>query len=96
MECRRRFYSYVRRRWRIVPIAALIVSATEQLSTRTGDAIGGLLNATFGNAPELIIALVALKAGYLDMVRASIAGAILANLLARARHGIFSGRPAFS
>jgi Ca2+:H+ antiporter len=65
----------------IVPIAALIVGATEQLSTRTGDAIGGLLNATFGNAPELIIALVALKAGYLDMVRASLAGAILANLL---------------
>jgi len=65
----------------IVPIAALIVASTEQLSTRTGDAIGGLLNATFGNAPELIIALVALKAGLLDMVRASIAGAILANLL---------------
>jgi Ca2+:H+ antiporter len=65
----------------IVPIAALIVSATEQLSTRTGDAVGGLLNATFGNAPELIIALVALKAGYLDMVRASLAGAILANIL---------------
>jgi Ca2+:H+ antiporter len=65
----------------IVPIAALIVQATEQLSTRTGDAIGGLLNATFGNAPELIIAMVALKAGYLDMVRASLIGAILANLL---------------
>src|SRR6476619_3726234 len=65
----------------IVPIAALIVLSTEQLATRTGDAIGGLLNATFGNAPELIIALVALKAGYLDMVRASLIGAILANLL---------------
>src|SRR5215510_7670928 len=65
----------------IVPIAALIVSATEQLSTRTGDAVGGLLNATFGNAPELIISLVALRAGYLDMVRASLVGAILANLL---------------
>jgi Ca2+:H+ antiporter len=65
----------------IVPIAALIVQATEQLSTRTGDAIGGLLNATFGNAPELIIATVALRAGYLDMVRASLIGAILANLL---------------
>lgn len=65
----------------IVPIAALIVSATEQLATRTGDAVGGLLNATFGNAPELIISLVALRAGYLDMVRASLAGAILANLL---------------
>jgi Ca2+:H+ antiporter len=65
----------------IVPIARLIVLSTEQLATRTGDAIGGLLNATFGNAPELIIALVALKAGYFDMVRASIIGAILANLM---------------
>mgnify|MGYP002377729088 FL=1 len=65
----------------IVPIARLIVRATEQLASRTGDAVGGLLNATFGNAPELIIALVALKAGYFDMVRASIIGAILANLL---------------
>src|SRR4026209_38741 len=65
----------------IIPIAALIVLATEQLSTRTGDAVGGLLNATFGNAPELIIALVALRAGYLEMVRASLVGAILANLL---------------
>jgi Ca2+:H+ antiporter len=65
----------------IVPIAAQIVGATEQLSTRTGDAIGGLLNATFGNAPELIIAFVALKAGLLEMVRASLIGAILANLL---------------
>lgn len=65
----------------IIPIAALIVRATEQIATRTGDAVGGLLNATFGNAPELIIALVALRAGYLDMVRASLVGAILANLL---------------
>src|SRR5499426_3680565 len=65
----------------IVPIARLIVLSTEQLATRTGDAIGGLLNATFGNAPELIIALVALRAGLFDMVRASIIGAILANLM---------------
>jgi Ca2+:H+ antiporter len=65
----------------IIPIAALIVRSTGQLATYTGDAVGGLLNATFGNAPELIIALVALKAGQLDMVRASIIGAILANLL---------------
>ena len=65
----------------IIPMAAMIVRATEQLAMRTGDAVGGLLNATFGNAPELIIALVALKAGYLDMVRASLVGAILANLL---------------
>lgn len=41
----------------IIPIARMIVIATEQLATRTGDAVGGLLNATFGNAPELIIAL---------------------------------------
>ena len=65
----------------IVPIASLIVHSTEQLATYTGDAIGGLLNATFGNAPELIIAMVALRAGFFDMVRASIIGAILANLL---------------
>jgi len=65
----------------IVPVAALIVRSTEQLSTYTGDAVGGLLNASFGNAPELIIALVALRAGLVDMVRASLVGAILANLL---------------
>ena len=65
----------------IVPIASLIVRATEHIATYTGDAVGGLLNATFGNAPELIIAIVALRAGLLDMVRASLIGAILANLL---------------
>jgi Ca2+:H+ antiporter len=65
----------------IIPVASMIVHATEQLAAHTGDAVGGLLNATFGNAPELIIALVALRAGYLDMVRASLIGAILANLL---------------
>ena len=61
----------------IIPIAALIVHATEQISTRTGDAVGGLLNATFGNAPELIIALAALRAGQYMLVKASIAGAIV-------------------
>lgn len=65
----------------IVPIASLIVQSTEQIALRTGDAIGGLLNATFGNAPELIIAFVALRSGFTDMVRASLVGAILANLL---------------
>ena len=65
----------------IVPIASLIVRATEQIASRTGEAVGGLLNATFGNAPELIISVVALKAGLFDMVRASLIGAILANLL---------------
>jgi Ca2+:H+ antiporter len=65
----------------ILPVAAMIVRATEQIASRVGDTIGGLLNATFGNAPELIITLVALKAGFFDMVRASLAGAIMANLL---------------
>ena len=68
----------------IIPIAAAIVHATEHLAHHTGDAIGGLLNATFGNAPELIIATVALRAGYVDMVRASIIGAIR-------RHGPHQG-----
>ncbi len=65
----------------ILPIASMIVKATEQIASRVGDTIGGLLNATFGNAPELIITIVALKAGLFDMVRASLAGAVLANLL---------------
>src|SRR5688572_7422949 len=75
----------------ILPIARLIVLSTEQLAERTGDAIGGLLNATFGNAPELIIAVVALKAGYFDMVRASIIGAILANLMLATGIAFFLG-----
>lgn len=65
----------------IIPIARLISTSTEHLSTYTGDAIGGLLNATFGNLPELIILVVALKAGLYEMVLASVAGAILGNLL---------------
>jgi Ca2+:H+ antiporter len=75
----------------IVPIAGLIVQSTEQIAHRTGDAIGGLLNATFGNAPELIIALVALKAGNHELVRASIIGAILANLLLALGVAFFAG-----
>jgi Ca2+:H+ antiporter len=65
----------------IVPLAALIVRSTEQVAERTGPAVGGLLNATFGNLPELIIAVAALRAGLVDMVRASLIGAILANVL---------------
>ncbi len=65
----------------IIPIARLIGNSTEQLATYTGDAVGGLLNATFGNLPELIIAVIALNAGLHEMVLASLAGAILANLL---------------
>jgi Ca2+:H+ antiporter len=65
----------------IIPIARLISTSTEHLATYTGDAVGGLLNATFGNLPELIIAVVALREGLHEMVLASLAGAILANLL---------------
>lgn len=65
----------------IVPFAKLIVQGTEQVAVHTGATIGGLLNATFGNLPELIIAMAALRAGLLEMVRASIVGALLANLL---------------
>ncbi|WP_414470993.1 calcium/proton exchanger [Microvirga sp. M2] len=65
----------------IVPFARLIVQGTEQVAAHTGATVGGLLNATFGNLPELIIAMAALQAGLLEMVRASIVGALLANLL---------------
>jgi Ca2+:H+ antiporter len=65
----------------IVPLAGLIVRSTEQIAEHTGPAVGGLLNATFGNLPELIIAVVALRAGLIDMVRASLIGTILANVL---------------
>ena len=65
----------------IIPIAQLIVHSTEKVAVHTGDAVGGLLNATFGNAPELIISFVALKAGLVDLVLGSLAGAVLANAL---------------
>jgi Ca2+:H+ antiporter len=65
----------------VIPLAGFIGDATEALATRTGPKIGGLLNATLGNAAELIITLVAIKAGLLDLVKASITGSILGNLL---------------
>jgi Ca2+:H+ antiporter len=65
----------------IVPLAGLIVRSTEQVAERTGPAVGGLLNATCGNLPELIICVVALRAGLVEMVRASLIGAVLANVL---------------
>ncbi len=65
----------------IVPLAGLLGRATEQLAERTGEGIGGLLNATFGNAAELIIALAALRAGLHDVVKASITGSIIGNIL---------------
>jgi Ca2+:H+ antiporter len=65
----------------IVPIARLIGSSTEHLSHYTGDSVGGLLNVVFGNFPELIICIVALKAGLYSMVAAALIGGILFNLL---------------
>jgi len=65
----------------IVPLAALLSHATESVAARTGDAVGGLLNATLGNLTELIIAIAALRAGQYTLVKASIAGAIVTNAL---------------
>ena len=65
----------------IIPLAALMGRATEALAERLGEGVGGLLNATFGNAAELIIAIVALRAGLFDLVKASITGSIIGNVL---------------
>src|SRR5947207_4185259 len=65
----------------IVPLAALLSHATESVAVKTGDTIGGLLNATLGNLTELVIALAALRAGQYTLVKASVAGAIVANTL---------------
>jgi Ca2+:H+ antiporter len=65
----------------IIPTAALMGQATEELAARSGPGIGGLLNVTFGNAPELIIALFALAEGLHEVVKASVAGSIIGNVL---------------
>lgn len=65
----------------IVPLAGLMGEATEEISLSTGPRIGGFLNATFGNATELIICIFAIKAGLFDVVKASIAGAVIGNVL---------------
>jgi Ca2+:H+ antiporter len=65
----------------VIPTAALMGRATEEVAARSGPGIGGLLNVTFGNAPELIIALFALEAGLQEVVKASIIGSILGNIL---------------
>src|SRR3989442_9958032 len=65
----------------VVPRAAEMGAATEALAARCGPAAGGLLNATFGNAAELIVAIVALRAGLVDLVKTSLIGSILGNLL---------------
>lgn len=65
----------------IIPLAKFIGESTEEISVHTGPALGGLLNATFGNATELIISVFALQAGLTEMVKASITGSIIGNLL---------------
>jgi Ca2+:H+ antiporter len=65
----------------LIPLAKLIGDSTEHLATHYGPTVGSLLNVTFGNAAEIIIALVAISAGLLDLVKASITGAILGNIL---------------
>src|SRR6478736_9900962 len=65
----------------ILPLAVLLSHATESVAAKTGDSVGGLLNATLGNLTELVIALAALRAGEFTLVKASIAGAIVTNTL---------------
>jgi Ca2+:H+ antiporter len=65
----------------LIPLAGLIGLGTEELARRSGPAWGGFLNATFGNAAELIIAVVALRSGHVELVKASITGSIIGNLL---------------
>jgi Ca2+:H+ antiporter len=65
----------------IVPLATLLSHATESVAAKTGDSVGGLLNATLGNLTELVIALTALRAGEYTLVKASVAGAIVTNTL---------------
>ncbi len=65
----------------ILPLAAWMGTATEEIAVVSGPTLGGLLNATFGNATELIIALIALKAGLIGVVKASLTGSIIGNLL---------------
>ena len=75
----------------IVPLAIWLSTATEEVAVVTGPSVGGLLNAVFGNATELIIGLVALRAGLIDIVKASITGTIISNLLLAMGMSMFLG-----
>ncbi|MDQ2946420.1 MAG: calcium/proton exchanger [Acidobacteriota bacterium] len=75
----------------IIPLARFIGEATEELSARTGPALGGLLNATFGNATELLIGTFALRKGLIEVVKASITGSVIGNLLLVLGTAIFAG-----
>lgn len=75
----------------IIPLAAWIANFTEAISTRIGPTFGGLLNATFGNATEMIVSVVALQAGLIEVVKASLMGSIMANLLLGLGFALFLG-----
>ena len=75
----------------IIPLAKFIGEATEELSVHTGSALGGLLNAIFGNATELLIGIFALQAGLVEVVKASITGSIIGNLLLVAGMSMLAG-----
>lgn len=75
----------------IIPLAGLIGESTEEIAVKTGPQVGGLLNATLGNAAELIITIFALREGLVELVRASIIGSILGNLLLVMGLAIFLG-----
>src|SRR5213083_1934716 len=75
----------------VVPLAHLMGEATEHLADRTGPTWGGLLNATFGNAAELIIAIIAMSKGLNEIVKASLTGSILGNLLLVAGAAMVAG-----
>ena len=75
----------------LIPLAGLIGLGTEQLARRAGPALGGFFNATFGNAAELIIAVVALRNGHIELVKASITGSIIGNLLLVLGLSFFAG-----
>lgn len=75
----------------IIPLAGIMGEATENLACYTGEKVGGLLNATFGNATELLITIFAVQAGLFDVVKASIAGSILGNILLVLGFSIFAG-----
>src|ERR1700712_1463146 len=76
----------------VIPTAALMGRATEELAHRSGPGIGGLLNVTFGNAPEIIIALFALNKGLHEVVKASLIGSMLRNILLVMGASMFIGR----
>src|SRR4051794_18197858 len=75
----------------LIPLAWLIGEATEHAAEHTGPGIGGFLNATFGNAPELIIALIAVHEGLTQVVRGSLTGSVVGNLLLVLGFSLFAG-----